>query len=377
MKDCRDIDHLLPAYLDNELSAEEKKLVDGHLSACHRCRAALADLKKTMGLLQGMQEVEPPPWFARKVMSQVREEAEKKKGIIARLFYPLHIKVPVQALATVLIAVLAFHVYKTSEPDVRRMDQLPAPAVELKKEQAPAASPQKMEAREERREAKTPPVARLEEKKRGSLFAPVPREERKGAKALDEAVGDLSAAARQRAPEPTRPPEGIGNAAPAPEAVGSAARASKAEEQAPGSRMYKRSEEREALTAEAGRRQKTTFEDREPSAKKDMSYAPSAAPQAMAKSKTAAGYQLYLVIRVSDVSSAADEAEGILRRYGVSATARQLGERRRLLTAEIKGQHLKDAVDRLKAVGRLRIIGAMPGASETPVPLRIEIVGGS
>ena len=63
--------------------------------------------------MHGLEEVEPPPFFEQRIMSRVREEAGRKQGILRRLFYPLHIKVPIQALATILVAVLAFYVYQT------------------------------------------------------------------------------------------------------------------------------------------------------------------------------------------------------------------------------------------------------------------------
>ena len=101
------------------LSPDEERLVLQHLATCRQCSAALEDLKKVAQLVQGLDDVEPPPWFTQKVMSQVREDAERKKrGLIARLFYPLHVKVPIQALASVLIVVLALYVYRSVEPEM-------------------------------------------------------------------------------------------------------------------------------------------------------------------------------------------------------------------------------------------------------------------
>ena len=54
-------------------------------------------------------------------MNRVREEAEPKKGLLQRLFYPLHIKIPVEALATCLVVVLALFVYKNTEPEMKAL----------------------------------------------------------------------------------------------------------------------------------------------------------------------------------------------------------------------------------------------------------------
>src|SRR3990170_1930733 len=138
---CNEIENRLPAYLEDLLSPEERKSIAGHLTSCPRCSRAFADLKKTELLVHGLGEVEPPPFFEQRIMSRVREEAGQKQGILRRLFYPLHIKVPIQALATLLVAVLAFHVYQTGEPETKQMAPLPIPLTELGKGQVTAESP--------------------------------------------------------------------------------------------------------------------------------------------------------------------------------------------------------------------------------------------
>lgn len=118
MIECKQIQVMLPALLEGVLSPDEERLANEHLAMCQHCGAALEDLKKAANLVQGLEEVEPPPWFTQKVMSRIREEAEQKKsGIFGRLFYPLHVKVPIQALASLLIVVLALYVYRSVEPE--------------------------------------------------------------------------------------------------------------------------------------------------------------------------------------------------------------------------------------------------------------------
>jgi anti-sigma factor RsiW len=127
---CNEIENRLPAYLEDLLTPEEKNNIAGHLASCSRCSRAIADLKMAEKLVQRLREVEPPPFFEQRIMSRVREEAGRKKGILRRLFYPLHIKIPVQALATIVISVLAFHVYQQGDPEMKRMAPLPAPLAE-------------------------------------------------------------------------------------------------------------------------------------------------------------------------------------------------------------------------------------------------------
>jgi anti-sigma factor RsiW len=98
---CNDIEHNLSAYLEGTLSPEVKTIVEEHLASCPHCTKAVENLKKTEKLAREMEEVEPPPWFAQKIMSHVREEAQLKESLFRKLFYPLHIKIPIQALTTV------------------------------------------------------------------------------------------------------------------------------------------------------------------------------------------------------------------------------------------------------------------------------------
>ena len=97
---CSEIENRLPAYLEDLLSPEERKSIAGHLASCPHCSRAFADLKKAEELVHGLGELEPPPFFEERIMSRVREEAGQKQGILRKFFFPLHIKIPIQTLAT-------------------------------------------------------------------------------------------------------------------------------------------------------------------------------------------------------------------------------------------------------------------------------------
>ena len=61
-------------------------------------------------------EVEPPPWFTQKIMSQIKQESQKKN-----LFDKIHdfftVCVPVKVLASALVAVIAIFLYRISFPE--------------------------------------------------------------------------------------------------------------------------------------------------------------------------------------------------------------------------------------------------------------------
>jgi len=141
MNNCKDINNLLPAYSDDALSPSEKERVEEHLAVCSRCRRDAADLSKALSLLHNLEEVEPPPFFEQRIMATIREESRKKQSIWRRIFFPLHIKIPIQALASVFIAVFAFLVYQKSGPEIKQMMPLPAPVTgSVKERSAPEIS---------------------------------------------------------------------------------------------------------------------------------------------------------------------------------------------------------------------------------------------
>jgi hypothetical protein len=136
--ECKDIQKRLSAYIEKTVSLQLKTAIDKHLKQCKRCRQDLADLKKTIGYVQQLKEVEPPPWLAQKVMARVRAEAEERPGIIKRLFYPLHIKLPLEAIAVIFVAVGAIYIFKMVQPQMQ-LAKMPTET----KEAAPAAAPKK------------------------------------------------------------------------------------------------------------------------------------------------------------------------------------------------------------------------------------------
>lgn len=122
---CLHMKTKLLEYLDGTLQAEEKAYVEEHIASCEDCNATLEELKKTLKYVGDLDQVEPPPWFAEKVMQRVKEEAETKESFFRRLFYPLHIKLPVEALALVFVAVFAYYAFDVMKPEVVMKEAIP------------------------------------------------------------------------------------------------------------------------------------------------------------------------------------------------------------------------------------------------------------
>ena len=124
-KDRLIMEEKLAAYIEDSLSKEEKAIIEDRLKESEEMRESLSGLRKTIQLLQGIEEVETPNWFTEKIMSRVREGTEQKKGIFERLFFPLHIKLPIQAFAAIFLVAVTIFIYRAykPEPDTIRSNQ--------------------------------------------------------------------------------------------------------------------------------------------------------------------------------------------------------------------------------------------------------------
>lgn len=137
MTRCGDMEERLGAYLEDFLDEKEKKVLEEHLSVCPHCRHTLEDLRKTKKILAEMDEVDPPPWLTEKILAQIHEGHAQKEGFFRRLFFPLHIKIPVQALATVFVVALSVYLYRSTLPEMANMEH-PVPAPQVSETQSPS-----------------------------------------------------------------------------------------------------------------------------------------------------------------------------------------------------------------------------------------------
>lgn len=141
--DCKQFEDRLNSSVDDGLSADELREFRDHLASCAHCARALEELKKTRAWLGRLEEVEPPPWFEQKIMQGVRREHERK-SVWQKLFQPLYVKLPVQALATAVIVIIAVQVFRTVEPEVKQTiapAPSPAPVAEVAGKADSAAAP--------------------------------------------------------------------------------------------------------------------------------------------------------------------------------------------------------------------------------------------
>ncbi len=327
---CKEIEERLPGLLDGALPETETKRIEAHLETCASCRKAFADLRRSDERVKSLEEVEPPPWLRTRVMTRVREEAGQKEGILRKLFYPLHVKVPIQALATVLIAVVAWNVYKTGEPEFRRMAPPSTAVQEYPQAQAPpadgpAAGIAKRDESPAAREKKAfapPPVQRNE---------PAPQ---RAATVREETTADAEKPverleAAKRAAEPPKDEDAWRDTG--------AARPGGADRvlEAPA-----RDQKQKAVKAPVGAVAKEAGkQEARPAAAPAMPAAVSARPE------------LEMILSARDPGAAANEVVAILKQVGAQTVDRQTREVRVYLTARIKTERLEALREKLRSLG--------------------------
>ncbi len=359
---CQEIENLLPAYLDDLLSPEERRSITGHLASCHRCSRVLKGLKKTQKLVRGLEEVEPPPFFEQRIMSRVREEAGWKHRIRQRLFYPLYIKVPIQALAMLLVAVLAIYVSQTGDPEMKP----PAPFFQSLTEPGKGRGTVESSHTPAPPSAVTPvtraPAGDLLKKNQERFVAPPletgGKEERKAASPAPTRE-ETPAAARPAAPVMAAKEKDILPAG--EEALGKTMdRAGRQDaEKVPGPLLPERKRKEKLADAGAAESRKTVSE---PSRSRMTAVAPR--EQSV----------IELTIQVRDMDAALREIDAHLAQVKARILERQHHEGTAFLKAEIAAPNATALLDKLKALGRFNLETRSLAQPEGNVTVGIKIV---
>ncbi len=86
---CKDVQNLLSPYLDQALNPEEMQFIQDHLNHCALCEQELRRLRRTIGIIHGLQEVPLPEEFQRQLHHKLivaSKEIKRKKTIWLKLF---------------------------------------------------------------------------------------------------------------------------------------------------------------------------------------------------------------------------------------------------------------------------------------------------
>jgi hypothetical protein len=143
--DIRKLLSAYSAYSGGDLEPAGRLRVEKHCAECAECRAELADLQTALRLIRATPEVEPPPWLATRVMARVREQQLNKQSWLQRIFFPLHIKLPLEAMALLLVCVSGYYMARNVETGLQqpavREETVVATQESGKRDEVPAQKP--------------------------------------------------------------------------------------------------------------------------------------------------------------------------------------------------------------------------------------------
>jgi len=108
---CHDVRESLSAYLDEALDPDGRRQVAAHLEGCPECRRELARLEQTVALLRRVEPARAPVGFVDRVTRAARPRPWYRRAAAA-VFLPLSVKLPAEATALVMIALLAVYVFE-------------------------------------------------------------------------------------------------------------------------------------------------------------------------------------------------------------------------------------------------------------------------
>lgn len=136
---CPEARELLSALLDEALDARERGEVQAHLDSCPDCRRELDGLRSTVALLSRVEHPRAPVGFVDRILAEARPVPWYRR--VGRLiFVPLSIKLPIEAGAMVVIALLGVYLLQ-STPELKDAARLEPPSASSRADVPPAAPP--------------------------------------------------------------------------------------------------------------------------------------------------------------------------------------------------------------------------------------------
>ena len=206
---CHETRERLSGLLDLALAAPERTEVGAHLEGCPDCRRELDRLRATVSLLSRVERPRAPVGFVDRVTAAARPVPWYQR-LGRRLFLPLGIKLPAQAAAMLVIAVLGVYLLQRTPElkDAARVDRetpvplasraATAPQVAVSEVPPPASPPVELPAKsrdsaEEQSGALAPPPPAMSARRHSAVSGVFGRLNVKNRPAAEQGLADLLA----------------------------------------------------------------------------------------------------------------------------------------------------------------------------------------
>jgi hypothetical protein len=307
---CKDFQQKLSDYIEGIIPSEERMIIEDHLKSCSTCSEFLADMKRTISYVHDLEDMEPPACLREKVMSRIKTETEPKRGFFQKLFYPLHIKLPLEAVVAALIAVITIYIFKTMQPEMK-LAQAPS-----EHETVIARSPSKVDGETISKKKIASPLARNDRKRLLPSYTPLQKTITSSPPL--EKGGKREFEAKQAVP--AKKPMIMNKLEEAPQAL---------------SPMQRQDEVRPSADAVAKEKVKTEVLSR----------------AAKAKASDEEREVVNVTVLVKDIKTAKKEIETALTHFGGKIIKAVSYENKEIVTTDINSHQFKEFIASLKSVG--------------------------
>jgi hypothetical protein len=335
-----DVRHKLSEYIDGSITDQERTAIEEHLKTCLQCTDALQELRKTIEHIRTVEEIDPPAWMTQKIMAKVRAEAGEKKSLFQKLFYPLAIKIPIQAIAVLFLTVTGFYIYQNIQL-AERITEAPSQEFAAKKPAPPTDAAQDKLAKAERPAPRSKQVPQTPAYKSLDMkleYEKPPQPTLQGQ--ATTAPPPAPTVPVMPAEQPTPAQKNVGSLKVAPSQAGAPAAAS------------------EQVSGIAPHTEKKTK---------------SAAPMQRALNVAPAdAVGSAITVRVTDIKAAARELEQTVKQLGGSIQKKDISNAKRIYEVSIDVQKLSQLKEKLKRIGAVSDGAGQPLSKDGQIVVRIE-----
>ena len=103
---CSEIKRKLSAFLDGEVSGEEKKFISEHLKSCEFCQKEFESLSQLSEVLEVMDEVKVSPFFITRLKQKIADQTSRSHVRLPIIEWIRKAAVPIVATALIFLSFL-------------------------------------------------------------------------------------------------------------------------------------------------------------------------------------------------------------------------------------------------------------------------------
>ena len=122
---CHDARELFSALVDLSGTAEERARCLAHLAGCADCGRELERFRATVALLRAVEPARAPAGFVDRILEAASPRGRRRR-VLERFFFPLQVKLPIEAAAVVIVGVLVGYLLRQS-PELQQAPRQEAP----------------------------------------------------------------------------------------------------------------------------------------------------------------------------------------------------------------------------------------------------------